>query len=125
MGRVSKKEMDNSVTSIKPNSKPSKSVAITLYDKVGNEQEFLPDDQIAAKTVHKEKNIDYYVKTNHIGNLVDYFDKDFVNEAYRLGRMNGRSPYEFKKVDSQVFNYYLKYLRSKDRMYLDQASRGY
>lgn len=125
MSKVSKDELKESITTIKPNKKAQKPVSIVIYDKIGNEQEFLPDDQIAAKTVHKEKNIDYFVKVNNAGQLVDYYDKDFINEAYRLSRRNGRPPYEFKKVDQQVFAYYLKYLRSEDRIYLTQASRGY
>ena len=124
MARVTNKDLDKSVVTINKNKKIDKDIKTVLYDKAGNPQEYLPEDQIAIKVVEKAKNTDYMIKVDNAGAIIDFFDKDAVNEAYRLGRVNGREPYDFKKVTKTVFSYYLQYLQTKDRLYLEQANRG-
>jgi hypothetical protein len=123
MGRVSKQEMGESINKPKT-AERAKVTKTTLFDKAGIEVDILPEDQISAKVVDCGGNCRFFIKADLSGQPVDYYDRSFIDDAYRQARNKGRSPYEFLEVPKNNFELYLKYLSNGNKALLNAAKKG-
>lgn len=132
MGRITKQDMDASTTSSKAkDKKPAKTTTpfklsekVLIYDKAGNECEHLPEDQIMAKAEQTSIEKLYYIRTNQRKEPYNANDKDFVAEAYRIGRLKGVVPHILTKCSQGAFANYVKFLQTNNRSFLDSVQRG-
>lgn len=124
MARVSKKEMEQSTTHIRKDTK-SKIKECIIYDKAGNIQEILPDDQIMAATYITGKNKFYKVRVNLNNDLYEPNNKDYIAESFRLSRISGQSPHFLTEVPEESFKAYVQFLRTGNILNLEIAKRGF
>jgi hypothetical protein len=134
MARLSKKEIQESIVKTNPidkiqGKKLSGALLNTtyqIYDKSGNLCEHLPNDQIMASRSSNSDSmvIEYRVRINRNGELYNPYDKFYIDDSYRMARLEGSDTFVMAKTDKSVFNHFLMFLQTGTKMHLSLAQRG-
>lgn len=76
-----------------------------------------------ARKILRTKGYDYFVMIGPQGRLFDPFG--LLSSAYKAGRQSirGKSDYKLVKVNKQVFDYYLRFLKTKNAGWIRDAER--
>ena len=126
MARISNDELDDAVY------KPSPSNDNEIQDKDSRDviayttllEEVEEDDSSAyAKTVRINNKTVYYVKQDKYGNLYNPSGMYSEGNASKELRHAGRPNWVFRDVEKKVFDYYLKFLETKNEAWLTNAER--
>ena len=134
MARVTDKDLTKSVSKtktvgngvVKPTSQTVKVASATvIYNKNGEECDVLAQDQIMAKSVVGPQSRQFLVRINRRNELYQPYDKMFVDEAYRIGRLEGTAPHSLAECGVEAFQHYIKFLQTKNNSFLALAQRGF
>ncbi len=136
MARLSQKELDAAVATTKVDpSQETKNLKykpdIVYYTIWGKHSEVDEDgnpvidkeSKAYAKQVRRGSKYDYYVKVGNSGHLFDPLGLYATREESKLAMTRGKSEVRLIKTNKQVFDYYIAYLRTKNKSWLSHASR--
>jgi hypothetical protein len=94
-----------------------------FFDDDGNGQTLLENSETLAKTLNKENNIFYQIKTSHNNQLFNPFSKFDREKSYSFLDNVVRPSDKFANVNKIVFTYYLKFLLTQNNAWLNRAER--
>ncbi len=103
--------------------------AITVsYNKEGTSFHPENDGQVYAKTTTLNSQTNYYVKKSRSGINASFLLNPYGmwhNEGSEgaFDKRSGRNAYELTKVTEDCFNFYLRFLQTKNAAYLRNAER--
>lgn len=93
------------------------------YDADGNITEKESPSSVAKMYVRYDELRRYYIKAGRAGQLINTVAADF-NRGDSVAVKDGRVKYEYKETSEEVFENYLKFLKTKLEVYLKQAQRA-
>jgi hypothetical protein len=95
----------------------------TFTDEEGNP--VIEDEKKAyAKVIQNRNGTTYYIKVESDGRPFDPLGLYASREEHRLNQVRGKDSVRFTKTNEVVYNFYIKYLRTKNRVYLKNAERN-
>jgi len=134
MARVSRKESDASIGQTRPVGEASRieepkkpyrqTAGRTLYDKVGQVQDVLPEDQVMAEFRSSTNSTKYLVRVNRKMELYNTVDKTYAADSRRDANLMNQTPFQMIEVEKATFENYLKFLQTGNVSMLTIAQRG-
>lgn len=97
--------------------------SVTIYDSTGYPVDLIPGDKIMARKTITQGQAKYEVRCNLRGDLYNPFDRMFIEEAYRLIRIENNIKPQLIKTNEKCFNTYLEFLKTKEKNRLNIAQR--
>ena len=105
---------------------------IELYTIIGKHQ-FLDENKnprlntetsdACAKKIITDKSTKFYIKTGIYGKVYDPIGLYSEGTSAKFLARAGKKAWEFKQVNSKVFDMYLSFLRTKNKAWLNNAER--
>lgn len=115
---------------IKPKADSNK---ITEFYTLIGQHEFLDTDKnprtqtekstVCAKKIITDKTTKFFIKTGVYGKIYDPIGLYSEGTAAKFLARAGKKAWEFKEVNSKVFNMYLSFLKTKNKAWLTNAER--
>lgn len=78
---------------------------------------------VCAKKLITEKTTKFYIKTGLYGKIYDPIGLFSEGTGARFLAKAGKKAWEFKQVNSKVFDMYVSFLRTKNKAWLSNAER--
>lgn len=136
MARISQAELEASIAHQNKPSQEAKNkkakpetILYTLFgvntevDENGNPITY-DEHKAYAKQVCQGTSYSYYVKVGNSGHLHDPLGLYATREQSKVGLTRGKPELRFVKSNKQAFDYYVKYLATKNKAWLAHASRS-
>lgn len=79
--------------------------------------------EVCAKKVIGEKTTKFYIKTGLYGKIYDPIGLFSEGTGSKILTRSGKKAWEFKQVNSKVFDMYISFLRTKNKAWLNNAER--
>ena len=106
---------------------------ISKYYTCFGKQEYLDDDgysrvsedsdYIYAKSITRNGNTNFYVKSNRYNKLYNPTGMYTEGQHKRFNKMIGSNEFKFKRVNLRVFELYTSFLKTKNTAWLNNAER--
>lgn len=125
MGRLTNKEVENSIFSLdkkteKQEPKQDNERSVVAYSELLSEVSE-DDSKAYAKEVRLDTKTIYYVKQNKNGRL--YNPNGIYSERQQQKQLRYGPNWNFREVSKKVFEYYTKFLETKNEAWLSHAER--
>lgn len=80
-------------------------------------------DSVFAKKIINESSYKYYIKVGTYGKIYNPIGLFSEGTANKFLARAGKKAWEFKEVNSKIFDMYIKFLRTKNMAWLNNAER--
>ncbi len=136
MARISQSELQNSIArqtkfqskeTLNASAKPD-IVYYTIFgkhtetDEDGNPTQLVEKGAL-AKQIRRGTKYDYYVMVGNSGRLFDPLGLYATRETSKMSQTRGKPELRLCKTNQQVFDLYVRYLRTKNKAWLRNAER--